>query len=196
MTSRTATSDVVRYVNEANRIFREARLDAYLGREQPRLRGVAPMRRRDATPAQRDAVRAATKVRAELVRTKRNGILLGECGWASTLLAIELGDAAVLRTGFFFVQQTLLGKRGRYPNEHAWNVVDGLIIDITATQFGRFRAVHIEDRADSIRYREDTSGWNAVNEIASWGYRQYPRLARRLRHAEMLRAASSTPDPG
>lgn len=49
--------------------------------------------------------------------------LAGACGLASILLSIAIGDVEILRSRC----------------DHAWAEVDGVIIDITATQFNKRR---------------------------------------------------------
>ena len=73
------------------------------------------------------AVREARRIRKNLVRLRGETDLGGDCGLASLLLADALGDVGTLRhTEDMF---------GRFCVPHVWNVVDGVIIDITATQF-------------------------------------------------------------
>lgn len=76
-----------------------------------------------------NAIKQAKRIRRNLLRLchphsdeklyKFPHGLAGACGLASILLAIDLNDVSILR-----------GKAG-----HAWVVVSGHIIDITATQF-------------------------------------------------------------
>lgn len=73
------------------------------------------------------AVREARRIRRNLVRLRRDTDLGGDCGLASILLADALGSPASLR-----------GTKDRCEDPcmpHVWNVVDGTIIDVTATQF-------------------------------------------------------------
>jgi hypothetical protein len=72
------------------------------------------------------AVREARRIRRNLVRLRRDIDLGGDCGLASILLADALADASILRhtTDMFGCCST-----------HVWTVIDGVIIDITATQF-------------------------------------------------------------
>lgn len=73
------------------------------------------------------AIREARRIRRNLVRLRRETDLGGDCGLASILLADALGDVGTLRhTEDMF---------GRFCSPHVWNVVCGVIIDITATQF-------------------------------------------------------------
>lgn len=73
------------------------------------------------------AVREARRIRKNLVRLRGDTDLGGDCGLASLLLADALGDVATLRH--------TEDAYGRFCTPHVWNVVDGVIIDITATQF-------------------------------------------------------------
>lgn len=137
------------------------------------------------TPA--DATIAARRVRAELLA--RTGVprdLAGQCGLASMLVADTLGDPRALRVGFYMKQTTFLGRRGRYPHRHAWCQVGGVIVDATATQFGKIhRAVHVVIARDDDRYLETADSRDAVDDImTNWRGRELPeyaRLARRLR---------------
>jgi hypothetical protein len=73
------------------------------------------------------AVREARRIRRNLVRLRRDTDLGGDCGLASLLLADALGSPASLR-----------GIKDTCPvpcMPHVWNVIDGVIVDITATQF-------------------------------------------------------------
>lgn len=73
------------------------------------------------------AIREARRIRKNLVRLRYETDLGGDCGLASILLADALADVGTLRhTEDMF---------GRHCTPHVWNVVDGVIIDITATQF-------------------------------------------------------------
>ena len=73
------------------------------------------------------AVREARRIRKNLIRLRGDTDLGGDCGLASLLLADALGDVATLRH--------TEDAYGRSCTPHVWNVVDGVIIDITATQF-------------------------------------------------------------
>lgn len=79
------------------------------------------------------AILEARRIRRNLVRSNGDAELGGECAIASLLLADALGGPESLRLTACTYQR------------HCWNVVDGMIIDITATQFneaGRADNVH------------------------------------------------------
>jgi hypothetical protein len=133
------------------------------------------------------ATSVARTIRTELLRfeeTPRN--LAGECGLAAMLVASAIGSPHVLRTGFYMKHETFLGKRGRYPNRHAWCRVGAMIIDVTATQFDRGnRAVHVARFDEDIRYVETARGAEAIDDImTNWRgskLRAYVQLAKGLR---------------
>jgi hypothetical protein len=72
------------------------------------------------------AIRAARRVRRSLVRWRRNTDLGGDCAIASLLVASAIGDLGALR-------HHDLSFKSWSP--HVWNEIDGVIIDVTATQF-------------------------------------------------------------
>jgi hypothetical protein len=69
------------------------------------------------------AIREARRIRRNLVRVRGDRDLEGDCGLASVLLASAIGKPQSLRA------------LTNSWNSHVWNVVDGTIVDITATQF-------------------------------------------------------------
>ena len=73
------------------------------------------------------AVREARRIRKNLVRLRGETDLGGDCGLASLLLADAIADVSILR----HTQDSI----GRFCTPHVWTAVDGVIIDITATQF-------------------------------------------------------------
>jgi hypothetical protein len=73
------------------------------------------------------AVREARRIRKNLVRLRGETDLGGDCGLASLLLADAIADVGILR----HTDDTY----GRFCTPHVWTEVDGMIIDITATQF-------------------------------------------------------------
>jgi len=75
------------------------------------------------TRALATAIRESRRIRRNLVRAREDRYLSGDCGLASTLLAAAIRSPESLRC--------VDGGSGW----HAYNVVDGTIIDITATQF-------------------------------------------------------------
>lgn len=78
------------------------------------------------------AIAAARRVRRNLVRLRRDTDLGGDCGLASLLLADAIADVTTLR----HTEDTY----GRFDTPHVWNEVDGVIVDITATQFNDSKA--------------------------------------------------------
>ena len=102
------------------------------------------------------------------------------------LVADAVGDPGVLRVGFYMKQAMFLGRRGRYPHRHAWCQVGDVIVDATATQFGKVhRAVHVVVAGEADCYLETADSRDAVDDImTNWRGRELPeyaRLARRLR---------------
>jgi hypothetical protein len=73
------------------------------------------------------AVREARRIRSSLVRLRRRVDLGGDCALASVLLAVAILDVGTLR----HTEDT----SGRRCTPHVWNEVDGVIVDVTATQF-------------------------------------------------------------
>lgn len=132
------------------------------------------------------AISIARDVRGRLL-TRRDlpRDLAGQCGLAAMLVAAEIGDPRTLRTGFFMNWTTFCGRRGRYPHRHAWCQVGSTIVDPTATQFGRHRAVHVTRVLADDRYVETADADDAIEDIMdNWRGRdlpEYKRLARRLR---------------
>jgi hypothetical protein len=137
-------------------------------------------------PAIDRVVEVARRVRADLLgRAHLPRDLAGHCGLASMHLAAALDDPRLLRVGFYMKNEMFCGRRGRYPNRHAWCQLGETIVDVTATQFGRNRAVHVAIAADDDRYVETADSDDAVDDIMSnWRgreLREYAILARRLR---------------
>ena len=129
---------------------------------------------------------AARTIRARLIaRANMERKLGGQCALASMLLAEAIGDVDAFRMGFFMQRCTFLGKRGRYPHAHAWCRVGKVIIDVTATQFGRYPAIYVVAANGTDRYIECANGAQAVREVmTAWNCDQVPeyrKLHRRLR---------------
>lgn len=91
--------------------------------------------------------------------------LAGKCALASMLISEAIGDVSAFRVGFFLRNETLYGRRGRYPRSHAWCRVDRTIVDVTATQFGRFPAIYVVAAEDTDRYIERADGAKAINTV-------------------------------
>ncbi len=132
------------------------------------------------------AITVARDVRAELLG--RAGVkrdLTGHCGLAAMHVAVVLRDPWMLRVGFYMKHETFCGRYGRYPNNHAWCQVGDTIVDPTATQFGRNRAMHVAIAMEDDRYVETASGADAIDTIMrDWRgveLAAYKRLARHLR---------------
>lgn len=132
------------------------------------------------------AITIARDIRVQLLgRRDVPRDLAGQCGLAAMLVAAELDDPRVLRTGFYMQWATFGGQRVRYPHRHAWCQVSDTIVDPTATQFGRHRAVHVAHVRTDDRYVEVADAADALEDIMdTWRGRdlpEYKRLARRLR---------------
>lgn len=132
------------------------------------------------------AITVARDVRTELLArdgVKRN--LVGHCGLAAMRIAAVLREPRALRVGFYMKHETFCGRYGRYPNNHAWCQVGDTIVDPTATQFGRNRAVHVVIAMEDDRYVETASGAEAIDTIMlDWrgaDLPEYKRLAAQLR---------------
>ena len=132
-----------------------------------------------------------------IARRVRNGLLAsssaerdlaGKCALASMLIAEALGDVSAFRVGFFMKRETLYGRRGRYPRSHAWCRIDRAIVDVTATQFGRFPAIYIVAADDTNRYVERADGTQAIDEVLKeWlldRVAEYRQIRRRLRELD------------
>ena len=78
------------------------------------------------TPRLQQAVSEARRIRRNLVRWRRCVDLGGDCAIASLMLAAAIDDVSSLR-------HHDLSFKSWSP--HVWNVVDGVIVDVTATQF-------------------------------------------------------------
>lgn len=78
------------------------------------------------------AIHEARRIRRNLVRLRGYTSLSGDCGTASIFLAAAIGSPTSLR-----------GTRDLCDDPcmpHIWNVIDGVIVDITATQFNGYIA--------------------------------------------------------
>lgn len=78
------------------------------------------------------ALREARRIRRNLVRLRNDTDLGGDCGLASILLADALGSPTSLRGTKDMCADPCM--------PHVWNVIDGVILDITATQFNDYIA--------------------------------------------------------
>ena len=133
------------------------------------------------------ATAIARDIRTDLLRydeTPRN--LAGQCGLAAMLIATALNNPYVLRTGFYMKCESLFGRRGRYPNRHAWCRIGTMIVDVTATQFDqRNKAVHVARFDEDMRYIDTARGADAIDDIMeNWCGRKLPayvQLAKGLR---------------
>jgi len=142
------------------------------------------------------AIAAARAIRAELLRDPRKPRKLhGQCGLAAIQIAVAIGDPRSLRLGFFMNRTTFMGRRGRYPHVHAWNVVDNIIVDVTATQFGHYPAVHVvpnDCTRSPTSYVETADGAQAFREmVRDWllgETDEYREPLRRFRALERRRA--------
>ena len=135
-------------------------------------------------------LRHAREVRRMLENQKKTGTgfnlragrwpktLEGACGLAAIHLAIRLRKPESMRVGHF---DCFCCDDGRV--HHAWNVVGGFIVDITATQFiadcKRVHVVHTNSK-DARRYRERMRGHEAAAFIDEWVYRDWKKLRSQL----------------
>ena len=101
------------------------------------------------------------------------------------LLAEAIGDVDAFRMGFFMQRCTFLGKRGRYPHSHAWCRVGDAIVDVTATQFGRYPAIYVVAAGATDQYIECANGAQAVTWVMTeWNCERVPEyrsIRKRLR---------------
>jgi hypothetical protein len=108
------------------------------------------------------AIKEARKIRRNLLRNSkwRYLDLGGACGLASILLSIALNDVRILRYG-----DLSLG------GGHAWTVVKGTIIDITASQFNRkedfVRGVLVTNTPKSYHLSQSKTGRAVHNLIVN-----------------------------
>lgn len=117
-------------------------------------------------PDVQQAIHVARSVRRTLLLAGAPLNLAGQCGLASMLVVASLEDPHALRTGFFMHRETFLGRRGRYPNRHAWCRIGPTIVDATASQFSRrLCAVHVARFDADHRYVETASGAKALDDI-------------------------------
>ena len=117
-----------------------------------------------------------------LARATADRDLAGECALASMQIAEALGDGALFRLGFFMRSRKLYGRRGRYPHAHAWCRVGATIVDVTATQFGRYPAVYVVAANETDRYIERADGVQAIDTVMKeWLLDRIPEY-RALRH--------------
>jgi len=126
------------------------------------------------------AIRYARAIRRNLQRYGSWGPALGgACGLASIRLAIKLKDPKTLVLGDFIWD-------GR-EHPHAWNLIDGHIVDITATQFDcyaatKYPAIHVvHSRSRDARiYAQITRGLRAARRMDEWTYRGWRQLRETL----------------
>jgi len=140
------------------------------------------------------AVAVARDVRADLLaRPSFRRDLKGQCALAALHVAVVLRELHALRVGFFMKRGVLYGRCGRFPYGHAWCQVGGTIVDPTATQFGRYRAVHVVAAVDTDHYVETGRGTTAIREILTeWPCEDLPayeHLAQELLKKSKTRAA-------
>ena len=101
----------------------------------------------DLSPSLSHAIQEARRIRRGLVRT-HGRILSGRCARASLLLADALGSPASLRGSSDGCKDPCM--------PHVWNEIDGVIIDITATQFNgyytatQFNGYYTRDREPNV----------------------------------------------
>lgn len=100
--------------------------------------------------------------------------LEGACAIGSATLARILRRCGLPAT---FVLGRFYCPSGAYSS-HAWVEVDGAIVDVTATQFGRLPAVLVAKVGDQ-RYDPYWRGNGAVGIANGWGKYQAPKRHRR-----------------
>jgi len=135
------------------------------------------------TPALVHAIEVARRVRRQIQREQRDGKhgyvedrLRGACGLASARICLELGTPEPMRKGEFlcrcrenFWDRKLPDKVSHYES-HCWVEIDGVILDATATQFGRFRSIAIiqPGTVTHARYVTKSSGADAMDSMLWW----------------------------
>lgn len=98
-------------------------------------------------------------------------------------IADALEDVDTFRVGFFMRRRVLFGRRGHYPYPHAWCRVERAVVDVTATQFGRFPAIYVVAASETDRYIECADGAQAIDEVmAEWCLDRVPEY-RKLRRS-------------
>jgi hypothetical protein len=132
------------------------------------------------------AIDAAARVRRDLLAVAEHRDLEGECGRAAVDVAIAVGDPDSIRLGVFVTREVdhhaPPGRRLRSePNDHAWTEVSGHVVDVTATQFGRWPAIYVVPRQSAIQYVEIHRGIAAAEQMRAWDYPEWQRKLRQLR---------------
>ncbi len=138
------------------------------------------------TPALLHAIEVARRVRRQIQRERRDGKhcyvedhLRGACGLASARICLELGTPEPMRKGEFLCRcrenahmDLMFGGRGiaDHFESHCWVEIDGVILDATATQFGRFRSIAIiqPGTVTHARYVTKVSGADAMDSMLWW----------------------------
>lgn len=109
------------------------------------------------SPQLEHAIGKARRIRKNLMRADGGWTnLSGRCGLASLLLADALGGPRSLRIVY------------RSDVTHVWNVVDGVILDITATQFNEPEgAGGQEPRVHGVLVTKNPRDYH--KPVAAWG---------------------------
>ena len=115
-----------------------------------------PERRRSLSTA----VDAARRIRRALVARRGGWRLTGDCGLASALLAMELGDVGSLRLAWYDHWQC---------EAHVWNMFDGVVVDITLSQFTEKRGVYV-GKPLAWHHPVSMRGRRTLADVLTWGY--------------------------
>lgn len=137
-------------------------------------------------PAIERAIEVARTVRRQIRREQRDGKhayvedrMRGACGLAAARICMELGTPEPMRKGEFLCRctecATLCGTRRLaegegYYESHCWIEIGGIIIDPTATQFGRFHSVAVirPGTVTHARYKTLVEGADALESMLWW----------------------------
>lgn len=93
--------------------------------------------------------------------------LLGACGIASYMLSRVLNQLNI-KCDFVMGRFWWSDKDDR--GDHCWIELprEGLIVDVTATQFGSLATVHVTSGED-VRYRGELRNATAIRDLRGWG---------------------------
>lgn len=110
--------------------------------------------------------------------------LTGACAIGSAMLARLLRRVGYRATFVVGVYES-----GTKSSTHAWVELDGEIVDVTATQFGRHHPAVLLTDADDERYTESHRGRGALVETNRWGRSSTAREQAPCRHERDIRNA-------
>lgn len=110
--------------------------------------------------------------------------LTGACAIGSAMMARllrRMGYRPIFVVGIF--------ASGTKSSPHAWVELDGEIVDVTATQFGRHHPTVLRTDVDDARYTESHRGRGALVVTNRWGRTSSVREQAPYRHERDIRNA-------